>query len=90
MKERDLSRSPLFQVMLILRNTPEVPELQLEELSLSEGGYKNTASKFDFTFFITESTNGLQGTVEYATDLYNEATIGRYDGGLLPIYAPAQ
>ena len=77
MKERDISRSPLFQVMLILRNTPEVPELQLEELSLSEGGYKNTASKFDFTFFITESTNGLQGTVEYATDLYNEATIGR-------------
>jgi hypothetical protein len=34
-KERDPAISPLFQVMLVLQNTPESPRLQLGELSLS-------------------------------------------------------
>ena len=30
-KQRDMSRSPLFQVSFMLQNTPEVPELRLGE-----------------------------------------------------------
>ena len=37
-KERVPGRSPLFQAMLVLNNTPEVPELKLGELRLSAEG----------------------------------------------------
>lgn len=33
-KERDLSRSPLFEVLFVLQNTPEIPELALSDLVL--------------------------------------------------------
>ena len=76
-KERDLSRSPLFQVMLVLDNTPEVPELKLGELRLSTESQEQTTTKFDLTFSIKETKDGFQGAVQYATDLYREETIGR-------------
>ena len=39
-----------------------------------------TTSKFDLTFSITETAQGIQGSVEYCTDLYNEETIVRMIG----------
>ncbi|MEO6219284.1 MAG: condensation domain-containing protein, partial [Ginsengibacter sp.] len=74
-KERDPSRNPLFQVMLVLANTPEVSELKLGELELSREAYEQNTTKFEITFFITETANGLQGSVQYSTDLYREETI---------------
>jgi non-ribosomal peptide synthetase component F len=76
-KERDQSRSPLFQVMFILQNTPEVPELSLGELKLLPEGHQHTNSKFELTFTITETSQGLQGSVEYCTDLFTSVTIER-------------
>ena len=73
--QRDMSRSPLFQVMLVLQNTPEVPELNLGELNLSKEPFALNISKFDLSFFMTETPEGLYGSAEYCTDLYNEATI---------------
>ncbi|MBK8549766.1 MAG: amino acid adenylation domain-containing protein [Ignavibacteria bacterium] len=75
--QRDLSRSPLFQVMFILQNTPEVPELRLGELKLSTEIFESNISNFDLLFSIRESPAGLHGVVEYCTDLYNEKTITR-------------
>jgi amino acid adenylation domain-containing protein len=74
---RDLSRNPLFQVMFILRNTPEVPELRLGEVSLSRGGYQHSTSLFDLSLYLTETGAGLQGAIEYSTELYEPATIER-------------
>ena len=67
-KERDMSRSPLFQVLLVVLNTPAAPETSLGGLTLSGMGYEHTSSKYDFTFFITEGIDGLFGSVEYCTD----------------------
>ncbi|MEJ7675840.1 MAG: amino acid adenylation domain-containing protein [Chitinophagaceae bacterium] len=76
-KERDLSRSPLFQVMFSLLNTPEVSQLHLGEVELSGESYENLTAQFDISFDITETGAGLQGSVQYSTDLYNESTIVR-------------
>ncbi|MCU7552937.1 amino acid adenylation domain-containing protein, partial [Chitinophagaceae bacterium LB-8] len=76
-RERDLSRSPLFQVMLVLRNTPEVPRLQLGEVELTGEVIEHSTAKFELTFFLTETPQGLQGAVSYRTDLFSAATIER-------------
>lgn len=76
-KERDLSRSPLFQVLFVLQNTPDVPELLMHELSLSQMPNERTTSQFDMTLFVTEQEQGLRLTIEYNTDLFCEETIGR-------------
>ncbi|MGF7082762.1 amino acid adenylation domain-containing protein [Mucilaginibacter sp. UYCu711] len=76
-KERDSNRSPLFQVMLVLQNTPDTPQLALGDLILSGEAYEQTLVKFDLTFFISETSQGLQGTVQYSTDLYKVESIER-------------
>ena len=60
LKERDGSRTPVFQVMLVLLNTAEVPVLQLGEVRLSGEGLETNVSRFDITFFVSESPNGLK------------------------------
>jgi amino acid adenylation domain-containing protein/FkbM family methyltransferase len=76
-KERDLSRNALFQVMFTLQNTPEVPKIQLGEVGLTSYGFVNRTSKFDLSFSVTESIAGLKGTVHYNTDLFRKDTIQR-------------
>ncbi|MGB9182076.1 MAG: amino acid adenylation domain-containing protein [Pyrinomonadaceae bacterium] len=74
--ERDLRRSPLFQVMLILQNTPvetfELPGLSLHPIDV----YSGTA-KFDLVLNMHETEQGLMGAIEYSTDLFDGATIER-------------
>ncbi len=76
-KDRSLSRSPLFQVMFMLQNVPESEELLLGNLKLSQETPLHTSSKFDLTFSMTETGEGINGMVEYCTDLYREDTIER-------------
>ena len=76
-KERDMSRNPLFQVMFVLRNTPDIPELKLGEVTLSIKSYGHTTALFDLQFFITETSTGLECVIEYNTSLYKAETIDR-------------
>jgi amino acid adenylation domain-containing protein/non-ribosomal peptide synthase protein (TIGR01720 family) len=77
--ERDRSRTPLFQVMFGLQNTPrEVPAPP--GLSLTWVGAPGTASKFDITLGMVESPSGLLASIEYATELFDAPTIERMLG----------
>jgi amino acid adenylation domain-containing protein/non-ribosomal peptide synthase protein (TIGR01720 family) len=73
---RDLSRTPLFQVMFVLQNmpaaAPELRDLALSELRVEEGN-----AKFDLTFTLAETGTGIAGFVEYNVDLFDEATVRR-------------
>ncbi|MHA4842638.1 non-ribosomal peptide synthetase [Flavitalea antarctica] len=76
-KERDRSRSPLFQAMLVLMNTPEIQKLALRDVDLIAEKFTQENAKFDLSFYIHETAGGLRGSVEYATDLFSEQTIVR-------------
>ncbi len=75
--QRDISRSPLFQVMFVLRNTPEIEELKLGDINLSAEGSSSHTAKFELTFSVNETEDGLQCSVEYNTGLYKDETIQR-------------
>ena len=73
--ERDSGRSPLFQVMFILHDPDGV-----SEVSKVSGKHQleTGTSKFDLTLFISETKNGLEGLIEYSTDLFEAGTIRRF------------
>lgn len=77
-RERDLSRSPLFQVLFVMQNTPETMTLQLgNEISLSNEEGSLTRTKFDLTVTVFESEGGMGLSIEYCTDLFDRPTIER-------------
>jgi amino acid adenylation domain-containing protein/non-ribosomal peptide synthase protein (TIGR01720 family) len=75
--ERSMIGNPLFQVMFVLQNTPDVPDLQLGELELDMESFEQVTSKFDLTFDVTQSPAGLYLRIEYCTDLFTPATISQ-------------
>jgi amino acid adenylation domain-containing protein/non-ribosomal peptide synthase protein (TIGR01720 family) len=79
--ERDLSRTPVFQVLFVLQNAPaevlELPGLRLSVVNVGTG-----ASKFDWTLSLNESAGGLDGWIEYASDLFDTGTLDRFVGHL--------
>jgi hypothetical protein len=74
--KRDLSRTPLFQVKLVLQNTPtatlELPDLTLQLLPIDRG-----TAKFDLLFNLAQSDDGISGSLHYSTDLFKPRTIER-------------
>ena len=74
--QRDLSRTPVFQVMVNLQNAP-LPSLELPGLSLQPLPLDRGAAQFDLTLMITESGETLEGVFEYNTDLFDPETIAR-------------
>ncbi len=77
--QRSLSHSPLFQVMFVLHNTP-MTTLELPGVTLCKLAQVSTTAKFDLTLSISESSQGLVGTWEYNTDLFDGSTIERMAG----------
>lgn len=74
---RSLSYSPIFQVMFVLHNTPR-SHFQLPGLVLSELEVPSLTAKFDLTLSLRESADGILGSVNYACDLFDGATVERY------------
>jgi amino acid adenylation domain-containing protein len=73
--QRVQSRSPLFGVMFILQNTPPSGRLMLGDLEMKAQENAHLSSKFDLTFNVIESSDGMRLMVEYCTDLFSEQTI---------------
>jgi nonribosomal peptide synthetase DhbF len=91
---RAQNHHPLFQVMLILQNN-EAVRLDLPDLSLTELSAETGTAKFDLTFSVAETDDGLSGRLDYATDLFDpasaEALVARFGRALEAIAAdPSQ
>src|SRR6185369_12067507 len=76
--ERDLSHTPLFQVMFALQNAPQ-EELKASGLTFSPlgGESKDRTAKFEITLSFDETARGLFGSLEYNTDLFDGPTAAR-------------
>ena len=72
--DRSAAYSPLFQVMLILQNTP-MEELELPGLVLLPAPLELGTSRTDMRLSVTESPRGLACAVEYRTDLFDETSV---------------
>ncbi|GAB4108565.1 MAG: hypothetical protein OHK0022_60140 [Roseiflexaceae bacterium] len=73
---RDLSRTPLFQVMFALQNVP-LPTLELPELTLRPIGSHDQAAKFDLSLALKDLPEGITGVLRYNADLFDEASAAR-------------
>lgn len=76
---RDLSYSPLFQVMFVMQNMPKEP-FQLTDLTASPLDIDRGNAKFDLTLYANETESGMKVLLEYNTDLFDPGTIERMAG----------
>ncbi|MCP4657327.1 MAG: AMP-binding protein, partial [bacterium] len=74
--ERDLSTTPLFQVMFVLQNAPREP-LRISGLTLTPLATEWGTANFDLTLALVESESGILGGLEYNTDLFDTTTMDR-------------
>ncbi len=86
--ERNLGRNPLFQVFLVMLNTP-TPKLELAGLELAPLAVDTRTSKFDLSLFLWEEGDELAGSVEYSTELFDAATVTRLLGHYRTLLAHA-
>ncbi|MGH3935613.1 MAG: non-ribosomal peptide synthetase, partial [Pseudonocardiaceae bacterium] len=74
--ERDVSRNPLFDVMVLVHNARRMPPtfggLRVENVDVPR-----RAANFDITVEFHDSDGVLAGRLEYNTDLFDAATIER-------------
>ncbi len=75
--ERDLKRTPLFQHKFVLQSSP-THSLKLEGLKSNVKHIDNGTAKFDLLFNISETEQGLIGSLEYSADLFNASTIAKF------------
>ncbi|RYE00952.1 MAG: amino acid adenylation domain-containing protein, partial [Sphingobacteriales bacterium] len=78
---RNMAMTPLFQIMVILQNTPmDILEEHIQPYPLG-----NDLSKFDLTVEFTDTPDGLTGSIEYSTALYKHDTIERMVANFLTL-----
>jgi nonribosomal peptide synthetase DhbF len=82
---RSLARHPLFQVLLVAQNT-ERELFALDGLEVAAAEPAIGVAKFDLSFSMTErvsaddATAGIDVVVEFATELFDHATVERLVG----------
>ncbi|MFP2903344.1 condensation domain-containing protein, partial [Corallococcus sp. 4LFB] len=74
--ERSLSHTPLFQTLLALQNVPQ-GDLGLPGMTLKPVMMESRTAKFDLSVFFVEEGEGLRGTLEYSTELFDATTVRR-------------
>ncbi|HVY38207.1 MAG TPA: condensation domain-containing protein, partial [Polyangia bacterium] len=76
---RSLAYAPLFQTMFAWQNAPE-GSLELPAVELSAVPIPAHAAQFDLTLELQETDDGIIGTLNYATALFEATTVARYFG----------
>jgi len=88
--DRDLSRNPLFQVQFSLLtpdhnpavygyglSSGDIEEIKLGELAMTPIDVHYDNARYDIAAFLWDMPQGIQGTIEYSSDLFEPDTIAR-------------
>jgi amino acid adenylation domain-containing protein/non-ribosomal peptide synthase protein (TIGR01720 family) len=79
--DRDASRTPLFQAMVVLQNavrdTDDFAGLRAEDVD-----FPVVTASYDLLFEFHETEDGLDGTLTYNTELFDATTMARFVAGL--------
>ncbi|MGW1201114.1 condensation domain-containing protein, partial [Streptomyces sp. NPDC002536] len=86
--ERDTSRTPLIQAMVVLQNAPTA-DLALGDVRVGEHRLERDTALFDLTIEFEEHDGALRALVEYSAELFDEATVARLGGHLNELLAGA-
>ena len=76
---RSLAHAPIFQVVFAWQNTPE-GTLDLPGLILTPMAAPHVTAQFDLSLSLQEKDQRIVGDLEYATALFDRATVRRYLG----------
>lgn len=85
---RSLARHPLFQVMLAFLNTTRI-EFKMPGAASALEPVNTRTAQYDLSFYLNErraadgTPQGIEGVLEYSTDLFDAATARRMADGLL-------
>src|SRR5215203_3384047 len=74
--ERQLNRNPIFQVVFAV-HSGLAPTLKLAGLNVRQLPATSKTSKYDLSLEFVETDDGLEGFLEYSTELFDAATITR-------------
>ncbi|MRX42078.1 amino acid adenylation domain-containing protein, partial [Flavobacterium sp. LC2016-23] len=74
---RDLSHSPLFDVMIVWQEGSRESSETLDSIEIIEDSETFVNSKFDITFYFSKQNDNLQLTIEYNTSLFSVSRIAR-------------
>jgi len=77
-KQRDLSHTPIFQVMFAFMNAPE-QSVEMPAMTLTPLQTESRMAEFELTLNLSDSESGLLGGFEYS-ELFDAATIERMVG----------
>ncbi|MFI5979230.1 condensation domain-containing protein, partial [Streptomyces sp. NPDC051452] len=86
--ERDTSRTPLVQAMVVLQNAPGVYP-GLGEVGVGEYPLERDSALFDLTIEFQEYEGGLRALVEYSAELFDASTVARFGEHLNTLLAAA-
>ncbi|MBV6325446.1 non-ribosomal peptide synthetase [Duganella violaceipulchra] len=84
---RSMRHSPVFQTMLSLDNTAGGGALALPGLTLAPHATPRTTSHFELSLALADDGATIAGSLDYASDLFDHATVERYAGYLLQLLA---
>src|SRR5262249_17995669 len=92
---RSLARHPLFQVMLALQDSAFESFAELPGPTARPAPLQRASAKFDLLLTLAErreadgAAAGIEGVIEYATDLFDRASVATMAGRLIRLIGAA-
>ena len=72
--ERHLGHTQIFQVMLVMQNTP-LPDINLKDLRVSLLEVEESTAKFELLLAFREDESGFTGSFQYSTERFTQTRI---------------